>query len=95
MKYPPFSKIVRLEYRHYSSTKAENAAKNLAVRIRKWLIEDNRGLTRIIGPAPCFFERIGGIYRWQIVLIGPDPVSLLRGQKIDGWKIEVYPPSLL
>jgi primosomal protein N' (replication factor Y) (superfamily II helicase) len=95
LKYPPFSKIVRLEFRHYNQNKAEDSALSLAKQLQNWILEDNRRSTRIIGPAPCFFSRIGGVYRWQIVLVGPDPIQILRGRKIDGWKIEVYPPNLL
>ena len=93
--YPPFSKIVRLEYQHYDPAEVEQAATQMSKRISKWLVEDNRRSTRMVGPAPCFFSRVGGIYRWQIVLIGPDPALMLRGRKIDDWKIEVNPTNLL
>ena len=29
--------------------------------------------TDFIGPVPCFFAKVGGWYRWQIVVRGPDP----------------------
>lgn len=93
--YPPFTNLVRLEYRDRDGNKAEQAANQLAGRLRDWLAQEERRGTRLIGPAPCFFARLGGIYRWQIVLNGPEPVSLLRGRKLDGWRIEVNPPSLL
>jgi hypothetical protein len=38
---------------------------------------------------------VGGYYRWQIVLRGSDPKELLRDMKLDGWRIEVEPVSLL
>jgi len=93
--YPPFTKLVRLETRHYDGNKAEQTAKKLGNQIRMWMAEEQRKATRLIGPAPCFFGRLGGIYRWQIVLSGPNPLSLLRGRNLDGWRIEVNPPSLL
>ena len=31
---------------------------------------------QVIGPAPCFFNRMNGLYRWQIVLRGTDPAGL-------------------
>jgi primosomal protein N' (replication factor Y) len=49
----------------------------------------------MIGPAPCFFARIAGQYRWQIVLNGPDPAALLRGRDLGEWRVEINPPSLL
>jgi len=51
--------------------------------------------TSVIGPVPCFYARINGMYRWQIILRGPDPVSLLRGRDFGDWRVEVDPPSLL
>jgi primosomal protein N' (replication factor Y) len=45
---------------------------------------------------PCFFERIRGEYRWQIILRGPDPVPLFREKRPgEEWILEVDPPSLL
>jgi primosomal protein N' (replication factor Y) len=93
--YPPFSDLVRLEYRHYDPQRAERAANELAERLKGWLEEEGRRSTRLIGPAPCFFARVAGQYRWQIVINGPDPVSLLRGREFNDWKIEVNPPALL
>jgi primosomal protein N' (replication factor Y) (superfamily II helicase) len=95
LNYPPFSKLVRLEYRHSDNLHAEQAARNLASQIKDWLDSENRRATDMIGPVPCFFERIGGIYRWQIILRGPDPISLLRNRQIGEWRIEVDPISLL
>jgi primosomal protein N' (replication factor Y) len=93
--YPPFTRLVRLEYRDMNNERAEQASVTLADQIRKWLQSEGRKATSLVGPAPCFFGRIGGIYRWQIVLRGPNPVSLLRGREFRGWRIEVNPPSLL
>lgn len=93
--YPPFSQLVRLEFRDQDPDKAERSALQMAARIRGWLNAESRRATQLIGPVPCFFGRIGGFYRWQIVLRGPDPVSLLRGHADQSWKIEVNPPNLL
>ena len=93
--YPPFARLVRLEYRHTDPQRVERLARELATQLQRWVSEENRSLTRLIGPAPCFFARIGGLYRWQIVLAGPDPASLLVGRPLGEWKIEVNPPSLL
>ncbi|MBN1147046.1 MAG: primosomal protein N' [Anaerolineales bacterium] len=93
--YPPFEKLVRLEYRHADPARAEGAANDLASQVRAWLEQEGRRATRMIGPVPCFFSRLAGMYRWQIILVGPDPASLLRGRTINDWKIEVNPPNLL
>jgi len=92
--YPPFQKLVRLEYRHYDSQKAQKAALELAEHIKTWIAQEKRRIA-MIGPAPCFFQRLYGRYRWQIVLRGDDPSGLLRDRKIPDWIVEVDPSSLL
>jgi len=93
--YPPFARLVRLEYRHTDAGKAESSAREMAAKVQQWLTMDDRRQTTLIGPAPCFFARLGGQYRWQVILRGPEPESLLRGKKLDGWRVEVGPVSLL
>jgi primosomal protein N' (replication factor Y) len=93
--YPPFAQIARLEYRHSRPETAENAARQMADQLRLWIEAEGRRETDIIGPAPCFFSRLGGNYRWQVVLRGPDPASLLRARNLGDWRVEIDPPSLL
>jgi primosomal protein N' (replication factor Y) len=93
--YPPYSRLLRLEYRHFDPVKAEAEARAMAQKISQLLTADDRRQTTLIGPAPCFFARVGGLYRWQVILRGPDPESLGRGLKLDGWRVEVEPLSLL
>ncbi len=93
--YPPFASLVRLEYRHPKPGPAEAEAARMAEQLRAWIKEQGLRQTELVGPAPCFFARISGQYRWQIVLRGPDPASLLRGRNLGDWRIEVNPPSLL
>ena len=93
--YPPFHRFVRLEYHHARADQAEFAAQALAAQIRGWIESEGLAATSIIGPAPCYFERVGGQYRWQIVLMGPDPRQVLRARSLNDWRIEVDPPSLL
>jgi len=69
--------------------------RSLAAQTQTWLEQEGWRQTRLIGPAPCFFARIGGLYRWQIVLCGPTPAEVLRGRNLGEWRIEVNPPNLL
>jgi primosomal protein N' (replication factor Y) len=93
--YPPFNQLVRLEYRHLKADQAEGAAEELANQIQGWLAAGGMSATHMIGPVPPFFSRIKGEYRWQIILRGPDPRTLLRGRQLRDWRIEVNPPNLL
>ena len=50
----------------------------------------------LVGPAPMFFARIRGRYRWQIVLRGSDPARLLADLPLpQGWVVNVDPMTLL
>lgn len=95
MGYPPFTRLVRLEYRNFNPEKAERAAHALAAQVRAWIEAGGKQATRMIGPAPCFFNRLAGQYRWQIVLSGPDPAVIVSQRDLTGWRVEVDPPSLL
>jgi primosomal protein N' (replication factor Y) len=94
LRYPPFARLVRLEYRHADPRKAEETAKSLADHLRGWIRKDDASI-EMLGPVPCFFSKLYGRYRWQIVLRGPNPAQLLRDRSLPDWIVEVDPPSLL
>jgi primosomal protein N' (replication factor Y) len=97
--YPPFSQLVRLEFRHHDPVVAEQEARKVFARIQAQLNTPGWKLVTAIGPVPSFFAKVGGIHRWQIVLRGPDPVPLLREPSVRAWlkdwRVEVDPISLL
>ncbi len=95
LRYPPYYRLVRLEYRHARPEQAAEAAARLADSLRAWIADGDFRATSFIGPAPCFFGQLQGMHRWQIILRGPNPSALLRGRELPGWRIEVDPPSLL
>jgi primosomal protein N' (replication factor Y) (superfamily II helicase) len=93
--YPPFSRLVRMEFQHTDASKAEAEVRAMAAKLAGWIDAGDRRETTLIGPAPCFFARLNGLSRWQIILRGPDPASLLRGKTFKDWRVEVDPSSLL
>ncbi|HWQ05011.1 MAG TPA: primosomal protein N' [Longilinea sp.] len=93
--YPPYARLVRLEYRHRDSSEAEQEARRMAERLGQWIEQGSFTSTELIGPAPCFFARQNGLYRWQILLRGPHPARLLRGKNLGDWRVAVDPASLL
>lgn len=93
--YPPFGGLARLEVRHHDPARAEEQARRLAGQIQGWIESEGRRQTHILGPVPCFFTRLAGQYRWQIVVRGPDPASLLRGRVPPDVRLELEPQSLL
>jgi primosomal protein N' (replication factor Y) len=95
MGYPPFARLVRMEFRHPNAKLAETAAQEMAQRLADWIEASSYPDTEMIGPVPCFFAKEGGQYRWQIILRGMDPASVLRGKDWGDWRVEVDPFSLL
>ncbi len=93
--YPPFSHLVRIEIRGKAKDEVEENAMRLAGLIRGWMTPEQKRKVDMIGPVPCFFERVAGEYRWQIILRGLNPASVLRAHSIGDNRIEVDPPSLL
>jgi primosomal protein N' (replication factor Y) (superfamily II helicase) len=93
--YPPYARLVRLEYRHADPLKAEEESQKTASRLKVKMEAEKRHQTELIGPVPSFFSKVDGIHRWQIIVRGPDPVSLLRDMKLNDWRVEVDPISLL
>ena len=89
--YPPFQRLVRLEFRHPDQASAAREAQRVASQL--FVIGGQRSAA--IGPVPCFFSKVGGYYRWQIILRGLNPREYLHHIKLDGWRIEVDPISLL
>jgi len=95
--YPPFTSLVRMEYRNTDPASAEKEAKRVAEKLshKGTMLLNKKQSSTVIGPVPCFFGKVGGYYRWQIVLRGANPKELLRDVKLDGWRVEVDPISLL
>jgi len=93
--YPPFGRLVRLEYRHYDTHLAETTTKNMADYLQNRINKTGMVETEIVGPVPCFYSKINDLYRWQVILRGSDPGVLLPTRFLDGWRVEIDPPSLL
>ena len=92
--YPPFLRLARLVYRHPSPGTAQREADRLARVLRRGF-DREQDQASLIGPAPCFFERLRGDYRWQIVIRARDPSRWIPEQLPEGWTIDVDPVSLL
>jgi primosomal protein N' (replication factor Y) len=103
--YPPFARLLRLEYRHADAGQAEKETRRMAAQVQRWIDEGDYSATHMIGPAPCFYARQAGLYRWQIVLRGPEPLRILQRHPLGSdehsrsgagsWRVEVDPMNLL
>jgi primosomal protein N' (replication factor Y) len=84
-----------LEFRDADPLKAESDSQKAADKLKLRIETENRRQTELIGPVPAFFSKVDGIHRWQIILRGPDPASLLSDLKLSDCRVEVDPISLL
>ncbi|MBK8540817.1 MAG: primosomal protein N' [Ardenticatenia bacterium] len=95
--YPPFSRLTRLLYVTDGGPRAaEAAARKLAEQLTAAIRRLGLADTNLIGPAPAYFERMGGHTRWQILLRAPDPHTLLATcPPGPGWRVDVDAVDLL
>lgn len=94
LNYPPYARLVRLIYRHPSNTHAVSETERMAGHLNDSIRSLERKID-LIGPAPCFFQRVRGLYRWHIILRGSDPGLVLPDFLPEGWGLDMDPVSLL
>jgi primosomal protein N' (replication factor Y) (superfamily II helicase) len=95
MGYPPFSHLLRIEFRRTQPEAAEKSARKLAVEIQGWIKKGEFTATEIIGPAPCYYSLVNGLSRWQIIIRGPQPLAVIEGHPLGDCLVEIDPPNLL
>ena len=93
--YPPFSRLIRLEFQSQTNTEAQEDAEKASSHIKHLIQSGDFNQTSVIGPVPCFYQRIGGMYRWQVIIRGPKPIDLIRGKDFGKAIVTVDPISLL
>jgi primosomal protein N' (replication factor Y) len=95
LNYPPYSRLIRLEYRHSIESKAESQARTMADLIRAEIFAREMRQTSLIGPVPAYYRKVAGQFRWQIILRGPNPRPLLDALPLRGWQVQIDPSDLL
>ncbi len=98
--YPPFTRLARLLYTDPTWERARGEAEGLGARLVQYIRRQGFPNTSLIGPAPAYFGRERGEFRWHIVLRSPEPGRILRGffaadRLPYGWRIDIDPVSLL
>jgi primosomal protein N' (replication factor Y) len=94
--YPPFTRLVRLIYRHRNEAAGLEEASRVASELRVLRDAAGRAEPDILGPTRPFIPRIRGELRWQILLRGRAPATLLANVRLgDRWQVDVDPASLL
>ncbi|MFN2109399.1 MAG: primosomal protein N' [Anaerolineae bacterium] len=94
--YPPSIRLARLVYAHTNREKAQKTAEDFAAVLRDALRVAGLPVSDLIGPAPAFFARVRGRYRWQILLRSVSPADFLRPIDIPaGWLVDIDPVEVL
>jgi primosomal protein N' (replication factor Y) len=94
--YPPATRLARLVYSHINASKAHQVADHVAEQLRAMLKEERLPVSNLIGPAPAFYARVRGRYRWQILLRHPSPADFLRFLPLQAdWLVDIDPIDIL
>jgi len=94
--YPPFARLAKLVYVHQNQKRCQEEAEKLHRILGNKIARLGLPGAALIGPAPCFFGRLRGKYRWQIVVRASDPQTLLQDVLFPrGWRVDIDPVSTL
>lgn len=97
--FPPFSTLIRLINQGKKEEKVKKETEIFASKLRSIVRSNNK--IEITGPSPCFYPKIRGKYRWQILIKskkeGQAFVSFKNILKTlpEDWIIDVEPITLL
>ncbi|RDD30268.1 primosomal protein N' [Prosthecochloris sp. ZM] len=105
LHYPPFTRMVVIEFTSPDETAAEKAASACVDHLRSYLKRDS---CHILGPAPAGISRMKGRFRYQVLLklqgrpLAADYLKHLQYSLMNTWKkhhlsmiIDVDPQSLM
>jgi len=94
--YPPYRRLARVVFKDKNAARARSLAEQGARALTSRIEEMGLTGTDIIGPAPCYYSRVGDMFRWQILVRAPDPRLALREAAIaNGWHVELDPDDVL
>ncbi len=79
--WPPYTRLGRVLFLHSDMERVTKEAGRVAQQLKTIIRADAHTASEVIGPVPCFFERLDNIFRYHIIVRSPDPAALLR--KVD------------
>jgi primosomal protein N' (replication factor Y) len=95
-RYPPFKRLARLIFTGSGADRARREAERMTNVLRTYIARQGVPGVDIVGPAPCFYRRLRGQYRWHILLRADEPETLLSPIALPlGWRVDVDPMDLL
>lgn len=94
--YPPFRPLIRLLYSSENAQDARTASEQFGAQLHDRIRREGILNAEVIGPAPAFFQKLRGRYRYQILLKGNGADELLSAYPPPPhWRIDVEPIDLL
>ncbi|MGD8374104.1 MAG: primosomal protein N' [Candidatus Woesebacteria bacterium] len=89
---PPFAHILKLVCVYKTEANAIKAAQIMSTTIRKTWAN-----VEVSNPVPAFYERLGGNYRWQILVKSNNRKTLvdITSDMPANWQVDLDPSSLL
>jgi primosomal protein N' (replication factor Y) len=91
---PPYGRLVKLTVGMPDREAAEREALAMADRLRARAAGEAETV-QVIGPAPAYVARRAERWRYNVVLRGADPLTLLDPPPGPPWSVDVDPESLL
>ncbi len=96
MGYPPYRRLIRLLYLDTSRERCEQETARVAAQLQRRAREVGMEDFSLIGPAPAFFNKERGKFRWHLLFRAQDPAVLLAGVPLTPhWRIDVDPVEVL
>ena len=94
--FPPFAHLLQLSCAYKTERGAIVAAGRMAGQLR----QEYGAKIKLLGPAPAFYERMRGLYRWQIVVRSSHRQTLVKiaeqvANSNGNWQVELDPVSLI
>ena len=94
--YPPFNRLIRLLFTHPSASKAQAEVARIHRELTNRITQRGIPDIALIGPAPAFFAKERGNFRYQILVRGREPHALVADVPLPfGWRVDVDPVSVL
>jgi primosomal protein N' (replication factor Y) len=94
--YPPYGELARAVYSATGEAQARASTARQAAALRGLAARLGLAEARVVGPAPCYYRRVRGRYRWQLLVRGAEVGALLAAAAWPaGWIVDVDPVSLL
>jgi primosomal protein N' (replication factor Y) len=94
--YPPFARLIRLIYVSPNERQAQEESARFARVLQQKIARVGLPDVDLIGPAPAFFHRLRGAYRYHLFVRGVNPHALLADLALPlGWRVDVDPVDVL